>query len=62
MEIDRGEDQFRGHLNHIRMRVSRHVLLRDFRRQKNGTMDQLYRTAQDRHMANVMRPYLESLA
>ena len=36
--------------------------LRDFRRQKNGTMDDLYRTAQDRHMATVMRPYLESLA
>jgi predicted transcriptional regulator of viral defense system len=36
--------------------------LRDFRRQKKGTMDELYRTAQDRHMATVMRPYLESLA
>jgi predicted transcriptional regulator of viral defense system len=36
--------------------------LRDFRRQKKGAMDELYRTAQNRHMAIVMRPYLESLA
>lgn len=35
--------------------------LRDCRRQKKATMDQLYRAAQARRMANVMRPYLESL-
>ena len=36
--------------------------LRDCRRQKKATMDELYRAAQARRMANVMRPYLESLA
>jgi predicted transcriptional regulator of viral defense system len=35
--------------------------LRDCWRQKKATMDQLYRAAQSRRMANVMRPYLESL-
>ncbi len=35
--------------------------LRDCWRQKKATMDQLHRTAQTRRMANVMRPYLESL-
>jgi predicted transcriptional regulator of viral defense system len=35
--------------------------LRDCWRQKKATMDELYRTAQSRRMANVMRPYLESL-
>jgi predicted transcriptional regulator of viral defense system len=36
--------------------------LRDCWRQKKATMDELYRAAQARRMANVMRPYLESLA
>jgi predicted transcriptional regulator of viral defense system len=36
--------------------------LRDCWRQKKATMDELYRAAQTRRMANVMRPYLESLA
>ena len=36
--------------------------LRDCRRQKKATVDELYRAAQTRRMANVMRPYLESLA
>lgn len=35
--------------------------LRDCWRQKKATMDALHRTAQARRMANVMRPYLESL-
>jgi predicted transcriptional regulator of viral defense system len=35
--------------------------LRDCWRQKCATMDELYRTAQAQRMANVMRPYLESL-
>ncbi len=35
--------------------------LRDCWRQKRATMDQLHRAAQSRRMANVMRPYLESL-
>jgi predicted transcriptional regulator of viral defense system len=35
--------------------------LRDCWRQKKATMDQLHRAAQTRRMANVMRPYLESL-
>jgi predicted transcriptional regulator of viral defense system len=35
--------------------------LRDCWRQKKATMDQLHRAAQSRRMANVMRPYLESL-
>jgi predicted transcriptional regulator of viral defense system len=35
--------------------------LRDCWRQKKATMDQLHRAAQPRRMANVMRPYLESL-
>jgi predicted transcriptional regulator of viral defense system len=35
--------------------------LRDCRRKKRATMDELYRTAQARRVANVMRPYLESL-
>lgn len=36
--------------------------LRDCWRQKKTTMDDLYRTARPLRMANVMRPYLESLA
>jgi predicted transcriptional regulator of viral defense system len=36
--------------------------LRDCWRQKKLTMDELHRAAQSRRMANVMRPYLESLA
>jgi predicted transcriptional regulator of viral defense system len=36
--------------------------LRDCRRQKKATMDELYRVAQSRRMANVMRPYLEAMA
>jgi predicted transcriptional regulator of viral defense system len=36
--------------------------LRDCWRQKKATMDELYRAAQAMRMANVMRPYLESLA
>jgi predicted transcriptional regulator of viral defense system len=36
--------------------------LRDCWRQKQATMDELHRAAQTRRMANVMRPYLESLA
>lgn len=36
--------------------------LRDCWRRKKATMDQLHRAAQTRRMANVMRPYLESLA
>jgi predicted transcriptional regulator of viral defense system len=35
--------------------------LRDCWRRKRATMDQLHRAAQSRGMANVMRPYLESL-
>jgi predicted transcriptional regulator of viral defense system len=35
--------------------------LRDYRRQKRANMDELHRAAQARRMANVMRPYLESL-
>jgi predicted transcriptional regulator of viral defense system len=35
--------------------------LRDCWRKKKATMDQLHRAAQARRMANVMRPYLESL-
>ena len=35
--------------------------LRDCRRQKKATMDEVHRAAQARRMANVMRPYLESL-
>jgi hypothetical protein len=35
--------------------------LRDCWRQKKTTMDELHRAAQTRRMANVMRPYLESL-
>jgi predicted transcriptional regulator of viral defense system len=35
--------------------------LRDCWRQKKATMDDLYRTARPLRMANVMRPYLESL-
>ncbi len=35
--------------------------LRDSWRQKKTTMDQLHQAAQTRRMANVMRPYLESL-
>ena len=35
--------------------------LRDCWRQKRATMDQLHFAAQSRRMANVMRPYLESL-
>ena len=36
MQIDRRKDQLRGHLNHVRLRISRHVLLRDFRRQTDS--------------------------
>ena len=36
--------------------------LRDCRRRRRATMDQLHRAAQARRMANVMRPYLEALA
>ena len=36
--------------------------LRDCWKQKKATMEQLYRAAQTRRMANVMRPYMESLA
>ncbi|CAN5449098.1 hypothetical protein BH11PLA2_BH11PLA2_40230 [soil metagenome] len=36
--------------------------LRDCLREKRATHDQLYRAAQARRMANVMRPYLEALA
>jgi predicted transcriptional regulator of viral defense system len=35
--------------------------LRDCWRQKKATMDELHHAAQSRRMANVMRPYLESL-
>jgi predicted transcriptional regulator of viral defense system len=35
--------------------------LRDCWRQKKATMDELHRAAQTRRMANVMRPYMESL-
>ncbi len=35
--------------------------LRDCRRQRKATMDELHRAAAARRMANVMRPYLESL-
>jgi hypothetical protein len=35
--------------------------LRACRRQKRATMDQLHRAARSQGMANVMRPYLESL-
>jgi hypothetical protein len=34
--------------------------LRDCRRKKKATMDDLHRIAKARRMANVMRPYLES--
>ena len=36
--------------------------LRDCRRRKLATMDELYSVAQARRMGRVMRPYLESLA
>lgn len=36
--------------------------LRDCRRKKLATIDQLYSIAKARRMANIMRPYLESLA
>lgn len=36
--------------------------LRDYRKQGKATLDELYRIAQARRMANVMRPYLEALA
>ena len=36
--------------------------LRDCWRQRKATMDELHRAAKVRRMANVMRPYLESLA
>jgi predicted transcriptional regulator of viral defense system len=35
--------------------------LRDCRRQRKATMDELHHAAAARRMANVMRPYLESL-
>jgi predicted transcriptional regulator of viral defense system len=35
--------------------------LRDCWRQKKATMDELHQAAQSRRMANVMRPYMESL-
>ena len=36
--------------------------LRDCRKKRKATVDELHRAAQDRRMANVMRPYLEALA
>jgi predicted transcriptional regulator of viral defense system len=36
--------------------------LRDCRRKKLATMDEIYSVAQTRRMGRVMRPYLESLA
>jgi predicted transcriptional regulator of viral defense system len=36
--------------------------LRDCRRQRRATMDEIYRAAKARGMARVMRPYLESVA
>jgi predicted transcriptional regulator of viral defense system len=36
--------------------------LRDCLRKRKATMDELYRVAEARRMANVMRPYLEALA
>ena len=36
--------------------------LRDCLRQRRATVDEIYRAAQARRMANVMRPYLEALA
>src|SRR5207253_10651798 len=33
MQIDRSKDQLRRHLNHVRLRVRRHMLLHHFRRQ-----------------------------
>jgi len=36
--------------------------LRDCRRQRRATMDQLWEAARVCRVANVMRPYLESLA
>jgi predicted transcriptional regulator of viral defense system len=36
--------------------------LRDWRRRRRATVDDLHRAAQARRMANVMRPYLEALA
>lgn len=36
--------------------------LRDSLRERRATVDELYRAAQARRMANVMRPYLEALA
>jgi predicted transcriptional regulator of viral defense system len=36
--------------------------LRDCRRKKRATMDELYSVAQARRMGRVMRPYLEALA
>lgn len=35
--------------------------LRDYLRQRRGTVDELYRLAQTRRVANVMRPYTEAL-
>jgi len=35
--------------------------LKECRRSKKGTMDELWAAAKICHMANVMRPYLESL-
>ena len=36
--------------------------LRDCKKQRRATMDDLWRHAEFRRMANVMRPYLESLS
>ncbi len=36
--------------------------LRECLRERRATVDDLYRAAQTRRMANVMRPYLEALA
>ena len=36
--------------------------LRDCRRKKLATIDELYSVAQTRRMGRVMRPYLEALA
>jgi len=35
--------------------------LRDYRRQKKGSLDALVETARVRRVARVMRPYLEAL-
>ena len=49
-----------GYRNEIGLDVAIEAL-RDSWRQKKTTMDELYRAALSRRMANVMRPYMESL-